>query len=34
MPIWIEILINVTGYAGFIAVATCHRPPGKELSDR
>lgn len=34
MPIWIEILINVTGYAGFIAVASRHRPPSKEVPDR
>jgi hypothetical protein len=30
---WIEILINVFGYAGFVAVATCHRPSGNELPD-
>ena len=34
MPVWIEILINVIGYAGFVAVATYHRPPNKELPDR
>jgi hypothetical protein len=25
MPAWLEILINVIGYAGFIAVATWHK---------
>jgi len=29
-----EILINVIGYAGFIAVATYHRSPDNELPDR
>ena len=26
MPVWIEILVNVIGYAGFVAVATWHKP--------
>jgi hypothetical protein len=26
MPVWMEILLNVIGYAGFIAVATFHKP--------
>jgi len=34
MPVWLEILINVTGYAGFLAVATFHRSPGNKLPDR
>ena len=25
MPVWMEILINVIGYAGFVAIATFHR---------
>lgn len=29
MPIWMEILLNVIGYAGFIAIATFHKPSGK-----
>jgi hypothetical protein len=33
MPVWMEILINLIGYGGFVAVATCHRPPGDELPD-
>jgi hypothetical protein len=28
-----EILINLIGYGGFVAVATCHGPPGDELPD-
>ena len=27
MPVWMEILINVIGYGGFVAVATYHRSP-------
>jgi len=34
MPAWMEILINVIGYAGFVAVATYYRPPANELPDR
>jgi hypothetical protein len=30
MPVWIEILVNLAGYAGFVAVATCHRPSGND----
>ena len=26
MPVWMEILINVVGYAGFVAIATFHKP--------
>jgi hypothetical protein len=29
MPIWMEILLNVIGYAGFVAIATFHKPSGK-----
>jgi hypothetical protein len=25
MPVWIEILVNVIGYGGFIAIATFHK---------
>lgn len=34
MPPWLEILINVIGYAGFIAIATWHKSPDKKLTDR
>jgi hypothetical protein len=34
MPVWLEILINVMGYAGFIAIATYHRSPSNKLPDR
>lgn len=27
MPPWMEILLNVIGYAGFIGIAQYHRPP-------
>jgi hypothetical protein len=29
MPLWLEILINVVGYAGFIAIAMCHKSEDK-----
>lgn len=29
MPVWIEILLNVIGYAGFVAVANFHSPYGE-----
>jgi hypothetical protein len=29
MPPWMEILLNVIGYAGFIAIAKYHRPSEK-----
>ena len=29
MPIWMEILLNVIGYAGFVAIATFYKPSGK-----
>ena len=25
MPVWMELVINVLGYGGFIAVATCNK---------
>jgi hypothetical protein len=34
MNAWIEIIINVIGYAGFVAVATYHRPQGHKLPER
>jgi hypothetical protein len=34
MPVWLEVLINVMGYAGFIAIAMYHRPSSEELPDR
>jgi hypothetical protein len=33
MPLWLEILINVIGYAGFIAIAKYHKPSEDERSD-
>jgi hypothetical protein len=33
MPPWMEILINVIGYAGFIGVAKYHKPSGKDATD-
>ena len=35
MPVWMEILLNVFGYAGFIAIAVFHKsrsePPQPDL---
>jgi hypothetical protein len=33
MPVWMEIVINVIGYAGFIAVATYHRSPNENFPE-
>lgn len=30
MPPWMEILVNLIFYAGFVAVAIYHRPPGEK----
>lgn len=29
MPVWMEILLNVVGYAGFLAIATFNRSADK-----
>ena len=34
MPLWLEILINVGGYAGFIAIAMSHKSGKDEGSDK
>jgi hypothetical protein len=34
MPVWLEILLNVTFYAGFIAIAIYHKPSEDERPDR
>jgi hypothetical protein len=34
MPIWMEILINVIGYAGFIGIATYHKSPSKNSPEQ
>jgi hypothetical protein len=31
MPLWMEILINVIGYAGFVVVATFNKSSDKML---
>ena len=28
MPVWMEVVLNLIGYGGFVAVATYHRAPG------
>jgi hypothetical protein len=34
MPAWMEIVLSLIGYGGFIAIATYHRSPGKKLPDQ
>ena len=34
MPPWMEILVNVIGYAGFIAVAKYHKPSVEDATER
>ena len=31
MPLWVEVLLNVIGYGGFVAIAIYHRPSGGDL---
>ncbi len=33
MPPWMELLLNVIGYAGFVGVATYHKRPSNKLPD-
>jgi len=33
MPAWLEVLLNVIGYGGFIAIAMYHRAPSKKLPE-
>ena len=34
MPAWMEILINVIGYAGFVGIAIYHKPPSKNSPEQ
>lgn len=34
MPAWLEILLNVIAFAGFIGIAKYHKGPGGKLPDR
>jgi hypothetical protein len=34
MPVWVEILLNLIGYGGFIAIAMYHRSSSKKLPDQ
>jgi hypothetical protein len=33
MPVWMEVLINVVGYAGFVGVATFNRSVEVQSAD-
>lgn len=28
MPAWLEVLLNLSGFAGFVALASCGASPG------
>ncbi len=30
VPAWMEVLINLIGYAGFVVLAIHHKPPGDD----
>jgi len=34
MPAWLELLLNVVAFAGFIAIAKYHKSRGEKLPDR
>ena len=34
MPPWLEVLLNVIGFAGFIGIAKYHKPRSEKLPDR
>ena len=33
MPVWMEVLLNVIAYGGFIVIAIYHRAPRKDSPD-
>jgi hypothetical protein len=33
MPPWLEVLLNVIGFAGFIGIAKYHKSRGEKLPD-
>jgi hypothetical protein len=33
MPMWMEILINVIGYGGFVAIANCNKSHGENAPE-
>ena len=34
MPVWIDVLLNIIGYAGFIGVATLNHSPEQAAETR
>jgi hypothetical protein len=34
MPLWMEVLINVLGYAGFVGIATFNRSSGDQAAGK
>jgi hypothetical protein len=33
MPVWMEVLLNIVGYAGFVAVATFNTSSGEAAGE-
>lgn len=33
MPVWMEVLINLMGYAGYVAIASFHKPSRERPCD-
>ena len=33
MPAWMELVLNVVAFAGFIGIATYHKHPNRKLPD-
>ena len=33
MPVWMEVLLNVIGYAGFVGVATLNKSPEQAAAE-
>jgi hypothetical protein len=34
MPVWVEVLLNLIGYGGFIAIAMYHRSSSEKLPEQ
>ena len=34
MPVWVEVLLNLIGYGGFVAIAIYHRSSSEKLPEQ
>jgi hypothetical protein len=34
MPVWVEVLLNLIGYGGFVAIAMYHRSSSEKLPEQ